>query len=350
LGEVKAVYERVVLSQAHTLGHAESVMRVALFLAPGRYSSSEVLAEAGYACVSAVSLWHDLLVCRYLQRKARLRRAPLDDPVLVRGSEPLLIGLTLLQHTELFLEIAALHKIGDRARWILVFVVELLKAVLRIMLLIKGGGAMLIQHTIPERNDILTEKNAQDFTLEEIEQTQKSEYNEKHNIALSELEQLSNVALTTAKPRRRGPRETLLKSAPISLLDPSRAASSKPTRTALLVYGEYLYILRPVVYLIGMYLFGRLSWVPWLASLGVDAVGSWYSSSSRNMNQQERNEISRRRMQWLYYVLRSPFFETCVTNGPFAALLAKRLPGFGAILDYVEAYRRRYFYIAGSSV
>jgi len=68
------------------------------------------------------------------------------------------------------------------------------------------------------------------------------------------------------------------------------------------------------------------------------------------MNQQERNEISRRRMQWLYYVLRSPFFETCVTNGPFAALLAKRLPGFGAILDYVEAYRRRYFYIAGSSV
>jgi len=67
------------------------------------------------------------------------------------------------------------------------------------------------------------------------------------------------------------------------------------------------------------------------------------------------NELLRRSVQWLYYLVRSPFYEFLISNCVLRHLVnfLKRLPLLSAILRlapaYIEAYRQRYFYISGSA-
>jgi hypothetical protein len=69
-----------------------------------------------------LGMYHDVVVLRHFRRAsgasglARLSKA-----------DWLRVGLTALQHTELFAEVAAQHRLGSRGKWTTVAIVELLK-------------------------------------------------------------------------------------------------------------------------------------------------------------------------------------------------------------------------------
>ena len=64
---------------------------------------------------------------------------------------------------------------------------------------------------------------------------------------------------------------------------------------------------------------GRRSWRPWALSLAVDMASRFLIGSTRNLNEQEKDEVARRTVLWLYYFLRSPFFETLLRYAYHAA-------------------------------
>lgn len=84
--------------------------------------------------------------------------------------------------------------------------------------------------------------------------------------------------------------------------------------------GEYMFILRPLIYVLAMHKYGQKSWYPWFLSLAIE-LGSRASikrclsnrsgGSSRGGSGTllEKDEMKRRLWLLLYYVLRSPFYD-----------------------------------------
>lgn len=81
--------------------------------------------------------------------------------------------------------------------------------------------------------------------------------------------------------------------------------------------GEYLYILRPVIYVFAMRKYGQKSWYPWFLSLAIELTSRTcikHALACRggrcvSGTPLERDEMKRRLWLLLYYVLRSPFYD-----------------------------------------
>lgn len=117
-----------------------------------------------------------------------------------------------------------------------------------------------------------------------------------------------------------------------------RTASAQAAAARLVIAGEILHILRPLVYVIALRKWGRRSWKSWLCSLAVElasarltAVGvsasrkaatkaakdsavaltslaPLYAMQGISWRRDESDELTRRKLLLVYYVLRDPFF------------------------------------------
>ncbi|ORX74806.1 hypothetical protein DL89DRAFT_273868 [Linderina pennispora] len=122
--------------------------------------------------------------------------------------------------------------------------------------------------------------------------------------------------------------------------------------------GELLFILRPIIYVLSLRKMGKRDWRPWALSLVVELASRQLirtdlrpaSGSERTV---EKDELSRRKWLFLYYLLRSPFFDRFTesrltrvadwcNNKPLLSLL-------GALIqDYQPLWQQYYFYTAAS--
>jgi solute carrier family 25 citrate transporter 1 len=117
-------------------------------------------------------------------------------------------------------------------------------------------------------------------------------------------------------------------------------AKETPTSPQIIA-GELLYIFRPVLYVICVLLFGTRSFKPWLLSFGVDITINLLLDS-QPLNQKEVKEINRRVFFWVFYLLRSPFYQVFLRPGKDAGRLRKLL------FVFIDAFRSHYFYISAS--
>jgi peroxin-16 len=79
-------------------------------------------------------------------------------------------------------------------------------------------------------------------------------------------------------------------------------------------YSEYIYILRPLIYVLSIRKFGKNSYAPWVLSLATE-VGCLMTNFDlktltykHSLTALEKEEVKRRRYLFLYYLLRSPFY------------------------------------------
>lgn len=146
----------------------------------------------------------------------------------------------------------------------------------------------------------------------------------------------------------------------------------------LLLVGEVLNILRPLLYAIYCTSAGEKSWRPWLTSLAVDALaftctaragggspallvslgdGSKDGSPSApvlpHLNEVQAAELRRRKLLWLMYLLRSPAFELLAEPvGRGTAGLFEGVPLLGGMARYalnmLLYVQQHHFYISAS--
>ncbi|KAJ1977454.1 hypothetical protein H4R35_002292 [Dimargaris xerosporica] len=123
---------------------------------------------------------------------------------------------------------------------------------------------------------------------------------------------------------------------------------------------EWLFILRPLIYVLAIRRWGPKSWVPWLLSLAIE-LGSRSLMNQRagahrlfgTRSQLEESELSRRTWLLLYYVLRSPFYERFTKprlDGLIKTTSTKPLISLftGILADYQPLWESVYFYTSGS--
>lgn len=109
-----------------------------------------------------------------------------------------------------------------------------------------------------------------------------------------------------------------------------------------------IYIAKPLCHLGAMKCFGTSSWLPWLISLSMDASSLKLFEPVR-LNHDEKEEINRRQLMLLMYLLRSPFYDR-ISSKVLTAILIKltRLPLVGLlpkhILQYLPHWQKLYSY------
>eukprot|EP00658_Telonema_sp_P-2_P054729 TRINITY_DN43532_c0_g1_i2.p1 TRINITY_DN43532_c0_g1~~TRINITY_DN43532_c0_g1_i2.p1 ORF type:complete len:121 (+),score=31.31 TRINITY_DN43532_c0_g1_i2:137-499(+) len=114
------------------------------------------------------------------------------------------------------------------------------------------------------------------------------------------------------------------------------------------------YMARPVVYLLVAVRCQKSSWAPWLISLGMDVLQLQLRMAAGVKGQQELEELTRRRSDMAYYLLRDPIYKRFTK--PLMTLLHLRIlnkiPLINAISDLClgifESMNSLHFYKAGS--
>lgn len=101
---------------------------------------------------------------------------------------------------------------------------------------------------------------------------------------------------------------------------------------------QIIHINKPLCHLALMGRCGTGSWIPWLAALGMD-VASLKLIDPTRMNLDEKQELKRRQLTLLMYLLRSPFYDRLSRRVLVYALTNfSRLPLIGILVQHCKNF------------
>ncbi|KAJ2025397.1 hypothetical protein IWW57_003391 [Coemansia sp. S610] len=369
-------YANFVVNNAAQVSSIESGLRTLTYILPGRFADAELASEAIYTLLSFVGVYHDGLLARAAKSGllADKEGRPVDIEVspfnryhgkLSQESDLYRLAahlLSALQFSEKLVEMVVVKKMGEKLRWKVVSLIEIAKVVLRLNLLQLSGQRMVTGNVVPER---LVDPAGLGTVRKPAAEGALLSATTAGNGGLSWKGERSGLKFKAV-------RDILAKtegSATLSGFITGEAREAErvaPAQSLVRCYnslglvGELLFILRPLIYVIGIRKMGKSDWRPWALSLLIELVsrqmirtdlGTGKNSAAERTV--ERDELSRRKWLFLYYLLRSPFFdrytesrltrvaEWC-NNKPLLSLLGS------LIQDYQPLWQNYYFYTAAS--
>eukprot|EP00002_Diphylleia_rotans_P018122 TRINITY_DN3517_c0_g1_i2.p1 TRINITY_DN3517_c0_g1~~TRINITY_DN3517_c0_g1_i2.p1 ORF type:complete len:344 (-),score=83.11 TRINITY_DN3517_c0_g1_i2:186-1217(-) len=335
-------YHDFVRRNSEFIGQIESSLNGLLWIAPGRYGDSEIALEAVQSLLSIVSYYHDSILCE----------TPPKDSVMFHHWTVL---LNLVTKVEVVAEMIVVNKKQDR--WRTVLSIEVLKALLRLLILQRSkADAFIDDDTQPSREKPSQSQNPLQsmlgLPLPALENPEKAEKAQRDCPLQTQLNYLHNMNVTASDiavgKRSRKPL-VFGKDCSNTMVVKKRLTTAKMVR----LFAEILYISRPIIYVLAIIKFKRSSWKSWMISLFVDLLASYLClpiSSEKELAEQEKSELSRRKRQLLYYLLRSPCFESFTSKPPrYICNKLANVPLIGKVsgqlIDLLDSVNEYFFYI-----
>lgn len=297
---------------AETMTKVEDAARFGTLIMPA--SHGIWLAELGSSLCALLGLWREVV----LRRLESAWPSPSSDTFVIyqreRGERPprvsvapLLFALSVLRKVEILCEMV-IARFYPLLKWRVIFVVEALKAAVRLLILRQLRGTTLLY----DRLDLRSPPARQLYN----DLDGGYEPNRAWRTDLGSLVQAQQLLSscwddTTVAGAARGARMA----ACVALYDhPPTQLPTAPS--ALSVVGEVLYVLRPVVFVGAIARAGWETWGALACSFLTDAL-SWGAEllARRNLTADERSEIVRRRWQAWLYLLRAPLFSVTIEAG-----------------------------------
>ncbi|KAG2788532.1 hypothetical protein PC129_g12925 [Phytophthora cactorum] len=335
-----ASYETWVGSHSGLARNVETTLYVAPQLVPKRLMEPEVATQFGYSLVGLLHMYHDYV----LWKKDYKETEPLTNcnklMRLVR------VPLSLISHVQVLAEVVARRVGGDVGKWRLIVCVEVVKSVLRLVLLAQRHRAMLMRggkykgvESAPRPSAFARFKKPKQPGARTGKTFGKATVSEPEPPVEKSAEEPSKI-----------------------LFEDATIEVAEGSREDLLVAGEVCHILRPVVYALLRRRRPATSWTPVVVSLLVELSGLALSAAAVKPVEQfkhvsgdkAKDEVAARKMALLLYLLRDPVFATVTkpATGKAADVL-DYVPGVGklfrfgttAVLDY---YHQFHFYTSAS--
>ncbi|PWY65344.1 peroxisomal membrane protein pex16 [Aspergillus heteromorphus CBS 117.55] len=327
------LYEEFVTKNASSVSQVESALRSLTYIIPGRYRDSEISSECVHSGVQLLSLYHDSLVSRVVSRLPSTAPRPIPSPharyTKFWTSRSLLykkiaLSLQMVQYTELLWEMTARRR-GEKVRWRVVILIEVIKAICRLLLLRLTNSRPLVSPPLPEREvdpRFLEEEDSDWNGMQTPVSQQSSDSWTMPRTGLSlpslpDVNGLSNYLIT--------------KVLTADDIKPPKALLRRVTGQGQLA--EVLYILRPIIYALAMerYCGNKRSWRPWLIGFGMEYGCRQLSKSDfretvtgglRGLTGLEREEMRKRGWAMGWWCMRGAFYED-ITKSLLKSLTGK---------------------------
>ncbi|KAK2168109.1 hypothetical protein LSH36_20g04022 [Paralvinella palmiformis] len=289
LTEITDKYKKFVIDNYEIVGKVESAVRLLSYFIPGQ---SVVLAELLYATSNLLVFVNDAI----------LRKAAHIKLLVPLPHDKLCSWLTVLEHIEVFLELTACGFGNDLSRWLVVFCVQVVKAVIKFVLLLKFNLGILQTPSVAAlRRGTFLQKQ-----LSEVNQNTPMFSSNEPSLFGDDVTSHVETKATFILPSSGRKVRTLNRAPPLtqrcwqvpSADNDFMCASTKltPLQTA----GECLHITRPLCHRIFVYFNSSLDvFIPCLYLLG----------DANQYNKTERKELHRRHLLMALYLLRSPFYD-----------------------------------------
>lgn len=252
------------------------------------------------------------------------------------------IALTLqvIQYTELLWEMVAKRK-GEKIRWRVVVLLEVVKALCRLLLLRLTNSRPLLSPPLPEREVDPASLEEKASPMDGME-TPPSEHSDdaswtmpRTGLSLPSLPDSSDISSYL-----------LSKVLTADDIKPPKALLHRVTGKGELA--ECLYILRPVMYAVAMQHWSadKKSWRPWLLGVSIEYGARQLAKRDfqerlagglRGLTGLEREELRKRGWALAWWAMRGAFYENITKY----AIRARRLRGFANVVQGVDTLDNR---------
>ncbi|XP_014216627.1 peroxisomal membrane protein PEX16 [Copidosoma floridanum] len=322
-------YKRWIAKNPNLVSDIESTVKYVSFFTAGRLNSSTLASEFVYSLPNLMVLFNDQII----------RASRYSELKLPSLQSKLKIWLTVIDYTEALFEVSAKKLWGEAGRWFIISLIQLLKVVMRLILVFRYKERITQTPAVPPLN------------REKLNNNNDGMQASKDAFSLKRSGKVIRTVRSSASQTR-----TWAPPASTSTVE-SEELENNVTIESLkksLLIAETIHILKPLVHLGCLSLSGPKNWNPWLLSFLIDLTSLKLFSKETSLTGEEREEICRRRIGLLLYILRSPFYDNCsrmriyhmlefVSRSiPLAKLIAE------PIARYLPHWQNTYFYMWSS--
>ncbi|XP_033216493.1 peroxisomal membrane protein PEX16 [Belonocnema kinseyi] len=321
-------YKKWITQNPQQIGDIESTVKCLSFFTAGRFHNASLVAEFIYSLPNLLVLFNDRLI--YNNKCAESKLPELQSKIK--------IWLTVVDYIEALLEISTKRLWGEAAKWLIIVLIQTSKTALRLLLVFRYKERVTQTPAIPPLNrEKIKEQEGRGpvddgFCL-------------KRSGAIVRSVRNSNIA----------PNRMWTPLAPPICSDRSESnVQCSPSSRKNIILAETLYVIKPLLHLGCLSIRGQKRWSPWVLSFIVDLASlRLFSQEARaaKFSREEKEEICRRRIGLLLYLLRSPFYDNCSRMRIYSLLdLISRTVPFARIVanpiaKHLPHWQNTYFYM-----
>ncbi|CAG9558592.1 unnamed protein product [Danaus chrysippus] len=323
LAGLYSAYKRWVINNPGAATDVETVATWSSYFVAGKINKSPIVSELVYSLSKLLSLFNDRLI----------KEAYGSEILHYSLQEQIKLWLTIIHYCEVFVELVVKNRWGTRGKWTIATILQLFKCSSALVLLYKYNDMPIHHPPIPvlQRKKITEAKGIDDnlntfFTLKRSGRVVRC------------VDGAPPIALRDWQP--------------VKIKDDMTSHNPKVQE---LIQAELIHILKPIVHLAAMKVFGTKSWKQWLIALGMDVASfKMYNRHMNDLSYEQRLEISRRKLGLVLYLLRSPMYKGYskkVIEGVLqSAANSIPLMSFvsGPVIQYLSHWQDIYFYMWAS--
>ncbi|XP_046432853.1 peroxisomal membrane protein PEX16 [Neodiprion fabricii] len=320
-------YKKWVTSNPQLAGDIESTVKWLSYFTAGRINNSTLMSELVYSMSNLLVLFNDRIINANTQVETKLPKY----------HSKIRIWLTVLEYSEVLLEISASKLWGETGKWLIIVILQAFKSVMRLLLVHRYKERVTQSPPIPPiKRDKISDK------VETIE---------KDGFALKRSKKVVRKVNSGGCSQFR----SWAPIPPLGIDDQQTTIDLTPNKKIILA--ETLYIIKPLLHLGCLSVSGQKQWKSWFLSLIIDLASlKLYSNETKavTLRKEEFDEISRRRVALLLYILRSPFYDNYSRMKIYALLkmLSRNVPLARMVTDpiikYLPHWQSTYFYMWSS--
>jgi len=357
------MYSDFIAKNQGQVSQIESALRSLTYIIPGRFRDAEIASETLHSGVQLLTLYHDALLRRAAAKNpagAANRPAPTPHARYTQFwinksgvYRRVALLLQVVQYTELLWEMAAARR-GQKIRWRIVIVLEVIKAVCRLLLMRITHSRPIMTPALPEREPIVPTKEEEEDQGAALRELMGEDDDD--NVAL--LRGMNGHSKPAHEKEWKMPRTqsslpslpnasdigSYLQSRVLRADDIKPAAKLLNSLTASGQAAESLHILAPLVYAIALSRSrDKKSWTPWIIGLTVEYAARQLRDGSLRTTSLEQEEWGKRRWASAWWLMRGAFYQN-VTKGLVTGVRS-RMPSFiGTIMEDYEYLWENYYF------
>ncbi|XP_025425070.1 peroxisomal membrane protein PEX16 [Sipha flava] len=302
-----------------------SIKWISYFLA-GRINNSTLLSELIYSMSNFMMLFNDQIILSCAKNSVLVNE---KEKKKIFCPDNIKRFLTMVDYIEVFIEVSATRLWGTKGRWIIIVLLQSIKCLARLYLLHIHKLHMLESPPVQPLDRKTVGVKQKNDGLDSV-------------ITLPSgrtIRKMENAPPINRRTWEAPPRANRLIDGPGRSIDDRH------------IVAETMYIMKPIVHLGSMCVFGEKSWKPWFISLTIEYISLQRLKSSQSLTPQQRLVMSKRALNLAMYIVRSPFFENYSEKHirAFLQWFVNSVPLVGPLmrpfLEYMEQWQETYFYL-----